>query len=220
MTKIKLAIVDVNESFRKTLIGLLHLQPDFEVMIEAEDGSELLKRLETHHPDIILMDVRMQNMDGLATTKKLRDAYPHLKIIAYSQYDLEDIIIKMNIHGVKGFIGKEEEPQELFLALRVVYRGNVYMTNHVAQIIQKHLKSTFREKCPYQLNDLERILLIGINNGLSSTQLGEMISKSPRTVEKYVADMYRKFNITSKVELIKLLSKWQIEDVDKDSESI
>ena len=213
MTKIKLALVDDNESFRKALKRLLHLEPDFEVIAEAKDGMELLQKLELHNPDIIVMDIRMPIMDGIESTGKIREIYPHLKVIAYSQYDIEENIIKMNIQGVKSFIGKEDDPQELFQALRVVHRGNVYMTSRAAQIIQKHLRSSFKEKCPFQLTDMERILLNGINNGMSSTQLGEMICKSPRTVEKYVADMYRKFNITSKVELIKLVSKWEIEDV-------
>jgi DNA-binding NarL/FixJ family response regulator len=212
MTRIKLALADDNESFRKALIRLLHLEPDFEVIAEAKDGIDLLQKLEVYTPDIVIMDVRMPNMDGIESTRRIREVYPHLKVVAYSQYDIEDNIIKMNIEGVKSFIGKEDEPQELFLALRVVHKGNVYMTSRVAHIIQRHLKGSFKEKCPFQLTDMERILLNGINNGMSSTQLGEMICKSPRTVEKYVADMYRKFNITSKVELIKLISKWKIED--------
>ncbi len=215
MTRIKLAIVDDNESFRNAIVRLMRLEPDFDVIIEAGNGVDLLERLQSLYPDIIIIDISMPLVEGVDVTTKIRETYPHLKLIAYSRYDMEENVIKLIIHGMKSFVGKEDEPEELFLAIRVVQSGNVYMTNRVAQIIQKNLRTSFKEKCPYELTDIERILLNGINNGLSSTQLGDMVCKSPRTVEKYIADMYKRFRVTNKVELIKLISTWEMEDVSK-----
>ena len=211
MTKIKLAIADDHEKFRRAIIRTIHLENDLEVIIEAENGIDLLKRLETKLPDIILMDIRMPIMNGIEATDQIKELYPHQKIIAYSQYDLEENIIQMNIHGVKSFIGKEDEPEELFKAIRIVYNGGVYMTSHSAQIVQNYLKkSSIMQKCPYELTELDRKLLKGICDGLTSTELAEIIYKSPRTVEKYMSDLYRKFNVRNKVHLIKTVSNWDI----------
>lgn len=123
MTKIKLAIADDSEKFRKAIIRLIHFEHDLEVILEAENGVDLITQLETGSPDVILMDIRMPVMDGIVATDKIKQLYPHLKIIAYSQYDQEENIIKMNIHGVKSFIGKEDEPEELLKAIRIVHDG-------------------------------------------------------------------------------------------------
>lgn len=124
MTKINLAIADDCEQFRKAIIRLIHLENDLEVSFEAENGLHLLEELKNKTPDVILMDISMPVMNGIEATDKIKELYPDLKIIAYSQYDIEANISQMYIHGVESFIGKEDDPQELFKAIRIVHIRN------------------------------------------------------------------------------------------------
>jgi DNA-binding NarL/FixJ family response regulator len=212
MNKIKLAIVDDREKLRKAIIRLLNLENDFEVILEAENGHDLLEQLASKTPDVILLDIRMPVMDGIEATDKIKEYFPHLKIIAYSQYDKEENIIKMNIQGVKSFIGKEGEPQELFKAIRIVHDGGAYLTEKAAIIIQKHL-SNFYEKIDqradeflFQDGDIKFLKMI--LEGLTSKEIGEKINRSHRTVEDMRDKLYRKYNVANKQQLVMLLAKW------------
>jgi DNA-binding NarL/FixJ family response regulator len=212
MNKIKLAIVDDSEKLRKAIIRLLNLENDFEVILEAENGHDLLEQLASKTPDVILLDIRMPVMDGIEATDKIKEYFPHLKIIAYSQYDKEENIIKMNIQGVKSFIGKEGEPQELFKAIRIVHDGGAYLTEKAAIIIQKHL-SNFYEKIDqradeflFQDGDIKFLKMI--LEGLTSKEIGEKINRSHRTVEDMRDKLYRKYNVANKQQLVMLLAKW------------
>lgn len=215
MSKIKLAIADDSEKVRKAIIRLIQLENDLEVILEAENGLHLLEQLRTTTPDVILMDIRMPVMNGIEATDYIKKLYPDQKIIAFSQYDQEENIIEMNIHGVKSFIGKGDDIEELFKAIRIVHDGGIYMTTRSAQIVQNYLKrATAETKCPYELTEQESKLLKGICQGLSSTELAELIHKSPRTVEKYRLDLYKKFNVTNKEQLISKVSKWCLEIIE------
>lgn len=109
MTKIKLALAEDHKEFRKAIKRLIHLEGDLEVILEAENGLHLLDQLKAKTPNIILMDIRMPKMNGIEATVRIKEEYPEIKIIAFSQYDQEENIIEMNIHGVKSFIGKEDD---------------------------------------------------------------------------------------------------------------
>lgn len=223
MTKIKLAIAEDCEKFRKAIIRFINKENDLEVILEAENGIHLLEQLKTKTPDVILMDIRMPVMDGIEATDKINEFYPHLKIIAYSQYDQEENIIKMNIHGVKSFIGKEDEPEELFKAIRIVHDGGVYMTDKAALIVQHYLSeisSTNAEdfissEFENNLSETELLVLKSICKGLSSTDISKIIHKSHRTVEKYRNDLYQKFKVSNKKELIEKAMKSLMHSVER-----
>jgi DNA-binding NarL/FixJ family response regulator len=208
MKKIRLAIVDDYELFRNELTKLIHLENDLQVVLKAENGKRLLSQLKTIAPDIILMDIRMPEMDGIEATIHVKELYPKIKIIALSQYDQEANIVEMNRLGVKSFIGKTDDTDELLKAIRIVSSGGVYMTSRSAAIVQKYLHQPIAKKtCPVNVNDLELSLLKYFCKGLSSTAIGDILHKSPRTVEKYRNDLYQKFQVHSKEELIVLVTK-------------
>ena len=110
MRKIKIAIADDHEKSRYALTKFIHLETDLEVVLQVENGVQLMEMLKTVTPDIILMDIRMPKMNGFEASEIVKKTYPDIKIIAFSQYDFETNIIEMNIRGVKSFIGKEDDP--------------------------------------------------------------------------------------------------------------
>jgi DNA-binding NarL/FixJ family response regulator len=210
MKKIKIGIAEDNKVSRKAIAKLIQTEDDLEVILQAEDGKQLLELLKTITPDIILMDIRMPEMDGIEASEKVKELYPSIKIIAFSLYDLEDLIIEMNIRGVKSFIGKEDDPEELFKAIRIVKDGGVYMTDRSAEIVQRYLShiSKYLKDQPDSICEHEKILIKMIIEGLTSRQIGEKMGKSHRTIDDMRERLYLKFNVKSKTQLIALASKW------------
>lgn len=203
MAKIKLAIAGDNQEFRKGIIKLIHLENDFAVTLEAENGLQLLEQLKIETADIILMHIEMPVMDGIEATIRIKALYPDVKIIAFSQNDWEDKIIKMCIHGVMSIVSKEDGIEELIKAIPIVNDGGVYMTDRAAGIIQKFICSkTFISAPPY-LNEFEQFLLSAICKGQSSTQIGRLTNKSYRTIEEHREKLYKKFGVRSKEELLR-----------------
>jgi DNA-binding NarL/FixJ family response regulator len=208
---IKLGIAEDHNQFRKALKRLIHTEKDIEVILEADNGHDLIEKLRDVQPDIVLMDIRMPIMNGIEASLILKERYPAIKVIAFSQYDQENNIIEMNINGVKSFIGKEDHYEELFKSIRIVYSGGVYMTDRSAAIVQKHLSKNANVEHSQislpEISESERRLIKDIVNGLSSTEIAKTIGKSPRTVEDMREKIYRKFNIVNKEQLIALVSK-------------
>jgi DNA-binding NarL/FixJ family response regulator len=208
---IKLGIAEDHKSFREAITRMIHTEKDLKVILEADNGQDLLVKLQNVQPDIILMDIRMPIMDGIEASLILKERYPAVKIIAFSQYDQEDNIIEMNIQGVKSFIGKEDRHEELFKAIRIVHSGGVYMTDRSAAIVQKYLSKNAKAEHSKislpEISESEKKLITHIMKGLSSTEIGKTIGKSPRTVEDMREKIYQKFNVEKKEQLIALVSK-------------
>lgn len=214
MNKIKLAIAEDNETFRNALIKIINYEEDLQVVVTAENGRDLLRQLRQNAPDIILMDIRMPEMDGIQTSIKSIQMYPWIKIIALSQYDMETNIVEMNICGVKSFIGKGDDPTELFKAIRIVHSGGVYMTDKSAEIIQRYLCKaiTPSRNCPV-VTDQEKSLIKDIARGLSSVQIGKKISKSHRTIEDMREKLYHKFGVANKEQFILQIAKMNLDEL-------
>jgi DNA-binding NarL/FixJ family response regulator len=206
MNKVKLAIVDDSESMRKSLMTLLLTEREFECILVAENGADLLGKLKTVSPDIILMDIRMPLMDGITATDHVRELFPRIKIIAFSQYDFESNIVKMYIHGVRSFLGKDDSPEELIRAIKIVYQGGAYMTDKSIEIIQRNLKLLNSDSKNSALTDDDRLIIDMILEGMTSKQIGAKLKKSHRTIEDTRQKLYDKLGVRNKLELVTLTS--------------
>lgn len=213
MPKIKLALAEDHKEFRKAIKRLIHLENDLEVILEADNGLHLLDQLKTKTPDIILMDIRMPKMDGIEATDRIKEQYPHIKIIAFSQYDQEENIIEMNIHGVKSFIGKDDEPEELLKAIRTVSDGGTYMTDKAASIVQSRLSSISRQGKSVnedinasdlqKLSSIELVILRHTACHKSVKEIAEELFLSPNTVNNHQANLRKKLNLFGRSTLLK-----------------
>lgn len=207
MNIISLAIADDSLQFRKSLSRVLKTQRDFNIAIQAENGSQLLLDLEKQTVDIVLLDLQMPLLNGIQTAEQIIKYYPEIKVIAYSQYDIEDNIVQINKLGVKSFIGKSDDPEEVFTAIRVVHRGGVYMTERAARIVHKHLESPATDNNQVTLCDSDINFLKMILDGKTSREIGNQLNRSHRTVEDMREKLYVKYNVRNKEQLIVLLSK-------------
>jgi len=213
MSKIKIALADDNKQFRNAIKTLFKTERDLEIVFEADNGVQLLEQLKTDQPEIILMDIRMPKLKGIEASEKVIELYPQIKIITFSQYDSESNIVQMYIIGVKSFIGKDDQPEELLKAIRTVYTSGSYMTDMATEIIKRHLAYKIRESNNIHLldNEQERQLVKMIIKGLSSREIAIKVNRSSRTVDKMRERLYHKFNINCKEQLIALAAKWDLE---------
>ena len=207
MKKIKVLIVDDHMLVRDGIKALLALASDIEVVGEAANGLDAIKKAKETCPDVILMDLAMPVMGGLEATHKIRRECPGSKILALTQYDDSDYVIPVIEAGAQGFVTKMSAFSELTTAIHAVYRGESYLspTAAAALIEEIHTKSTSdSERDVYQqLTEREREILKLLVEGHTAKEIAEILILSPKTVEWYRTSLMEKLHIHNKLDLIK-----------------
>lgn len=196
--KISVAIVDDHQLFRNGLKFIIENEDDMEVVIEASNGNQFLNYLKNLKPEIVLMDINMPEMDGVETTKRALELYPDLHIIVLSMYDDVEYYNTMIDLGVKGFILKDIDNDELADALRKVYNGGSYFSQELLLRLIKH-KPT---EDGIDLTKREKEVLELICKGHSNMQISEELFISQRTVERHRSSLLFKTNSKNSVSLV------------------
>ena len=191
MRKIKVAVCDDHNLFRAGVVSILSLVPDFDLMLEAANGQELIDKLPRKTPDVVLLDLQMPVMDGTATADYLRENYPLIKIIVITMHDEDRMVLHLLEKGVSGYLLKDTEPAEMERAIRKVMDDGIYLTEFVSKaMLRKMTNKTAVVKQPSAfynskvlLSEREKEVLKLICEGFSTQEVSEKIFLSPRTVE-------------------------------------
>jgi two-component system, NarL family, response regulator DegU len=189
MEKIKLVIADDHNLFRKGMKAILNQIPDFELLGEAANGSELLDLLKEVQPHIALMDLQMPVMDGVEATEQIQERFPSVKIIIVSMHEEDRFIIHLLEKGVNGYLLKDSEPGEVENAIRRVMSDGFYYSDFVAKVMHRKVvnrphqvqQSLFNSKVQISPREMEVLQLLC--EGLSTVEISEKMYVSPRTVE-------------------------------------
>jgi DNA-binding NarL/FixJ family response regulator len=187
MEVIKVAIADDHKIFRKGVILSLRPFTNIKFVLEAENGEELLEGIAEASPDVVLMDLRMPQKDGIETTKILSKQYPNIHVIVLSMYEDERFVSHMMENGANGYLLKNAEPQEIRRAIMDVFEKGYYLNNFVNRILLK--KSHAKQKVVPSLNneitltDKERDVLRFICMEFTAQEIAQKMDISPRTVE-------------------------------------
>src|SRR5690349_12492933 len=187
MNMIKVAIADDHKIFRKGVVLSLRPYTNIKFVLEAENGDELLAGVPEAMPDVVLMDLRMPQKDGIETTKILSKQYPGIYILVLSMYEDERFVSHMMENGANGYLLKNAEPQEIRKAIMDVYEKGYYLNNFVNRILIK--KSHSKQKVIPSLNseitltDRERDVLKFICMEFTAQEIAQKMEISPRTVE-------------------------------------
>lgn len=187
MNVIKVAIADDHKIFRKGVILSLRPYTNIRFVLEAENGDELLAGLPEAQPDVVLMDLRMPQKDGIEATKILSKQYPNIFVLVLSMYEDERFVSHLMENGANGYLLKNAEPQEIRKAITDVYEKGYYLNNFVNRILIK--KAHAKQKTIPSLNseitisDKEKEVLKFICMEFTAQEIAQKMEISPRTVE-------------------------------------
>lgn len=200
-------MVDDHKMFREGLNFVISQMDGFEVVGEASSGTEFLELLDTLTFDVVLMDISMPGLDGIAATAKALEKRPDLKIIALTMFCDEEYYYKMIQAGVSGYILKESGKDELSNAINTVIRGENYFSQKLLKNIilnlnrDKNLKDT-ATKQEMRLTQRETEILKMICLGLSNAEISEKLFLSLRTIEGHKSNLIRKTGVRNSVSLV------------------
>ncbi|MEQ6124917.1 response regulator transcription factor [Pseudotenacibaculum sp. MALMAid0570] len=188
--KIQIVIADDEQLFRKGMRFLLERDEAFEILFEAGDGQELVDRLKISEekPDIILMDLKMPNLNGVEATKVVHKDYPDVKIIALTSYGGKTFIINMIDVGASSYLLKNTSPKDVIFTIKEVYEKGFYYDETVMKMIHENLLSSSGKKIR---SDLDKKLLSKreievlelICGEYTTNEIAEKLFISPRTVD-------------------------------------
>ncbi len=221
---IRVAIADDQELVRAGFAMVINSQKDMQVVAQAANGNEIVEVASKENPDVILMDVRMPNMDGLEATRKIlqEDANSNTHIIILTTFDLDEYVMAAIHTGASGFLLKDTEPETLLNSIRTVYQGNAIIApTATKRLIESMIsKPNDEEKskeeiatkneqsantydsCLNDLTDREREVLAEIAHGLSNQEIANKLFISLPTVKTHVAHILGKINARDRVQAV------------------
>lgn len=187
MSIIKYAIADDHTIFRQGLRYALADDHKLKFAGEAENGKKLLELVKKQMPDVILLDLKMPEMDGMAATEILHSIQPEIKILMLTSFDDEHFILHLLELGINGYLLKNTEPNEIKRAIHTVYENGYYfnhlVSNTMLRAITQKNNSDLKLKEAIRLNDRETEVLKLICDELTTTEIAAKIFLSPRTIE-------------------------------------
>ena len=196
---IRLAVADDHEIFLDGLALMLSRQEHITLVGQAADGRELVELVNAEHPDVVMTDIKMPRMDGIAATRMLVQQNPEVRVIALSMFDEEDLIVEMLEAGAKGYLLKNADKQEILDAIASVYEDRVYYCKStsakLAGMIAKSKFNPYKQKETISFTDREQEIIRLICQQFTAQQIGERIFLSKRTVEGYRTRILEKMNV-------------------------
>ncbi len=194
---IKYLIADDHTVFRQGLRLVLGDDPALELVGEASNGFEVMERLKAGpRPDVILMDIRMPDMDGIEATKRVKEFYPTVRVLILTMHDDEQLILHLLEAGAGGYLIKNADAEEIKLAIHACAETGFYFSDHVSNTALKSLiynnQAVPRFHHNVQLTEREREVLQYICEGLTAAEIGKCIFLSHRTVEGIKSSLLEK----------------------------
>lgn len=201
---IRVMLVDDHAVLREGLQFMLRQTPDVEVVAEASDGLEALALLAEAKPDVLLMDVKMPNLDGLGTLERLKESHPDLPVIVLSVYDDPEYVERALHLGAVGYLLKTVGRDELERAIRAASQGDGYLQSEITRPVLKRFASMPSEPGDVSLSPREQDVLQRIADGLSTRQIAGELHLSESTVKTYLRQLFEKLGATHRAHAVAL----------------
>lgn len=204
--KVKLAIVDDHCLFREGLASLVDKFDWVDLIMEANNGKELIEQLQNHEPDVILMDLKMPIMDGLKATAYVRQEYPDIKVIPLTMYDEKKYIIEAIKAGAHSYLFKSTGLNEVESAIHSVMEKGFYFNNFMTEAMYQGLahkkvtKPAINKKDRLTKRELQMLTLIC--KQLTGPEIARKLNLSPKTIENYRYKLVEKLNVKNTAGLI------------------
>ncbi|MBN1584411.1 MAG: response regulator transcription factor [Anaerolineae bacterium] len=210
MNKIRLLVVDDHPVVRAGLRVLLGAQPDMEVVGEAQDGASAVAKALELEPDVVVMDIAMENMNGLEATREIVNQLAHTMVLALTMHESEEYLRQMLEAGATGYVLKQAVDTELAVAIRAVHRGEVFLYPSFTRILLSDLVAKENsDDNSASLDDYDRLsqreqeVLRLVALGYTNRQIADQLFLSIKTVETYRARVMEKLNLKSRSALVR-----------------
>ncbi|MFJ8257638.1 response regulator [Peribacillus asahii] len=219
--KTNIVIIDDHQLFREGVKRILDFEASFDVVAEGDDGSEAMNLVENYHPDVVIMDINMPNVNGIEATQQLIQQYPETKVIILSIHDDENYVQHALKTGAQGYLLKEMDADALIEAVRVVADGGSYLHPKVTHNLVKEYRRLVSDENANQdtihapeirrplhlLTRRECEVLQLLADGQSNRAIGETLYISEKTVKNHVSNILQKMNVNDRTQAVVLAIK-------------
>ena len=205
--KIRVLIADDQSMVRAGFRMLLSGEPDIEVAAEAKDGLEAVAKAARFDPTVILMDIRMPELDGLEATRRIIAANDAARILILTTFGLDEYVYEALRAGASGFVLKDDPPEQLIAAVRTVAAGDALLSPAITKRVIRQFTRIHRPAPPKELDELtarEKDILRLIADGLSNTEIGKRLYISETTVKTHVTHILQKLGLRDRVQAVVL----------------
>ena len=213
---IRVLLVDDQTLIRQGIRLLLELEPDIQVVGQAANGREALEQAETLHPDVILMDVRMPGMDGVAATRELRLRFPEVKVIILTTFEDDETVFEGLKAGARGYLLKDISSEEMAEAVRKVAAGEALIQSRITRKVLAEFSrlatatdrqpssktGVVSDALPVPLTGREHEVLQALAHGLSNREIAEQLVITEGTVKNHVSSLIEKMGVRDRTQAV------------------
>lgn len=210
VSPIRVLLVDDHPIFRAGLRALLESQPDVRVIGEAGNGAEAIARANELHPDIILLDISMPDVDGLEALRRMQADHVPGRVLVLTMHAENEYLFQVLESGGYGYVLKQGVDTDLFTAIRTVAAGDIFLYPSATALLlaryreqKRSLEETADDNHPDGLSDREREVLSLTAQGYSSQEIGDQLALSAKTVETYRTRVMRKLDLRHRSDLVR-----------------
>jgi two-component system, NarL family, nitrate/nitrite response regulator NarL len=211
--KIRIVVADDHPIFRDGLCRLLALEEDFEIVAQAHDGREVLQVLQEHEPDILLLDLKMPNLDGLGTLQKLQATRNRTKVIVLTASEDKSEFVQAVKFGTSGIVLKQTATELLIKSIRKVHEGEIWLDSNTTAAVMRQFSSV--EEAPSTLapaptrereqrsplSQREREIVSLVAQGFKNKEMAEKMFISEQTVKNHLHNIFDKLGVSDRLEL-------------------
>jgi DNA-binding NarL/FixJ family response regulator len=215
---ITVLLADDHRIFRKGLKALLSDKAHIQVLAEADNGDEALKKAIQHKPRLVIMDIGMPKMDGIEATRQIRERLPNTEVVILSMHAKKAYIDQVLKAGAKGYVLKDSDEDNLIAAINTVHNGGYYLDSPIAdQVLSGYFGGKTKRELQEQsdpLSEREKEVLRLLAEGHSNQEVADILCISRKTVENHRANIVRKTGVQGQVGLTRYAARIGLIDLD------
>ena len=203
MVKQRILLVDDHEVVRLGLKSLLERHPQFEVVGEAASAREALEQVESNHPDVVVMDIRLPGTSGIEACEEITSRFPETRVLMLTSYAEDEMLFSAIRAGASGYILKQIDGEELVRALEAVARGEALLDPAVTQRVFQEVRRAVKEEeasAFVHLSQQEKHVLLLVSEGRTNREIAKALFLGEGTVRNYVSSILSKLGVSNRAE--------------------